>query len=106
MKRPDIINHPPHYKGMNGLEAIDVIEGFNLDFKLGNAVKYTLRCGRKGVAPGGLVSNGLAAKIEDLSKARWYIDRALSQAKRNHKDWLAMEAKFAGGFRKSRSRKR
>lgn len=60
----DVVNHPPHYKG-NGIEAIDVIEGFGLGFNLGNAVKYILRAGRKGEAN------------EDLRKARWYVDRQI-----------------------------
>lgn len=58
----DVINHPPNYK-RNGLEAIDVIESFDLGFHLGNVVKYTLRAGRKGDA------------LMDARKARWYLDR-------------------------------
>jgi hypothetical protein len=61
----DAVNHPSHYKA-GGLEAIDIIEAFGLGFHLGNAVKYILRAGRK--APG---------VLEDLKKARWYIDRAI-----------------------------
>ena len=59
----DPVNHPPHYKAGNGLEAIDVIEGFGLGFHLGNVVKYILRSDRKGAA------------LQDLCKARWYLDR-------------------------------
>lgn len=62
----DKVNHPPHYAG-NGLEAIQVIEGFSLGFHLGNVVKYVLRAGRKGQA------------IEDLQKARWYLDREIAR---------------------------
>lgn len=64
----DAVNHPPHYKAANGLEAIDVIESFGLSnsFALGNAAKYLLRAGRKGDA------------VEDLKKARWYLDREIS----------------------------
>lgn len=58
------INHPPHYtKG--GIEAIDVIEAWNLDFHLGNALKYIARAGRKGDAR------------EDIEKAVWYLERWL-----------------------------
>jgi hypothetical protein len=65
----DAVNHPPHYKAANGLEAIDVIEGFGLDqsFALGNATKYLLRAGRKGEA------------VQDLRKARWYLNRKIEQ---------------------------
>ena len=35
----DPINHPDHYRAGNGMEAIDVIEAFGLNFGLGNVVK-------------------------------------------------------------------
>lgn len=62
----DLINHPPHYKGRS-LEAIDVIEAFELGFCEGNVVKYVLRWRKK---------NGLA----DLQKARWYLNRLIEDA--------------------------
>lgn len=62
----DPVNHPPHYR-RGGLEAIDVIEAFGLGFHLGNAVKYILRAGHKGDT------------VEDLEKARWYIDREIAR---------------------------
>ena len=64
-KSSDAVNHPSHYKSRSGLESIDVIEAFDLNFRLGNAVKYILRCGRKGDA------------VEDLRKAEWYIRREI-----------------------------
>ena len=63
---PDNINHPTHYQG-NGLDAIQVIESFNLNFSLGNAVKYILRAGKKNDAQ------------EDIKKAIWYLNRELQQ---------------------------
>lgn len=57
---------PSHYDG-DGMQAIDVIDAFNLDFTLGNVVKYVLRAGRKG------------DRIEDLEKARWYLNHAINQ---------------------------
>ncbi len=60
----DPIN-PPHYKG-NGMEAIDVIEAFDLGYRLGNVVKYVLRAGKKGAAMG------------DLKKAQWYLEREMA----------------------------
>ena len=64
----DPVNHPPHYKA-GTLEVIDVIEAFGLDrsFCLGNVAKYLLRHGRKGDA------------LEDLKKARWYLDREIAR---------------------------
>jgi hypothetical protein len=63
----DPVNHPAHYKAPNGLEAIDVIEGFGLGFHRGNAVKYLLRAGRKDDA------------AQDMRKARWYVERDLQR---------------------------
>ena len=61
-----LVNHPKHYQGKN-LEAIDVIEDFNLNFCLGNAVKYILRAGKKGDWQ------------EDLRKAIWYLRREVNE---------------------------
>ena len=60
------VERPPHYQA-NGIEAIDVIEAFNLGFRLGNVLKYLLRADRKG------------APLEDLKKARWYLEREIQQ---------------------------
>ena len=68
MGKPEAVNHPAHYKA-NGLEAIDVIEAFGLGFCLGNTVKYILRAGRK------------ADRVEDLKKARWYLDREIARSR-------------------------
>lgn len=64
----EAVNHPAHYGGDgNVYEAILVIEAWRLDFCLGNTVKYICRAGKKGEA------------IEDLKKARWYLDRRIQQ---------------------------
>lgn len=68
------VDHPAHYGGKdNPYEAIKVIEAWQLGFSLGNAVKYIARAGRK---PDAEMS-------EDLRKARWYLDRAISNLKGN-----------------------
>jgi hypothetical protein len=65
------VDHPAHYGGADGpYEAIKVIEAWGLGFNLGNAVKYIARAGKK--CPD--------AYIEDLKKASWYIQRAISNA--------------------------
>lgn len=63
----DNINHPAHYT-RGKYEPIDVIEDWNLGFHLGNTVKYIARAGHKD--PSRL--------IEDLKKARWYLDRHIA----------------------------
>lgn len=60
------INHPKHYN-TGGIEVIDVIEDWELDFHLGNVIKYIGRCKHK------------KGMLEDLEKAKWYLDRRISQ---------------------------
>lgn len=62
----DIISRPSHYAEGRKHEPIDVIEDWGLGMHLGNATKYISRAGRKG------------DELEDLKKARWYIDRRIS----------------------------
>ena len=63
----DPVNHPTHYK-VGGIETIDFIEAKGLTYHLGNAVKYISRADHKG------------NRLQDLQKAKWYIDRAIAQA--------------------------
>lgn len=70
----DRVNKPSHYTA-RGYEPIDVIESWNLNFALGNAIKYIGRHGLK-------AENGLNDKektIEDLKKAAWYINREIER---------------------------
>jgi hypothetical protein len=64
-----MVHHPQHYASDGGIEAIDVIESFELGFNLGNAIKYILRAEKKG------------NKKQDLEKSLWYINRELSKFK-------------------------
>ena len=61
------VDHPSHYRKDTGFEAIDVIEAWKLNFNLGNTVKYISRNGIKDPDK----------YIEDLEKARWYLDREI-----------------------------
>lgn len=61
----DNINHPEHYC-LGGIETIDFIEAKQLNYRLGNVVKYVSRAGHK------------KDMIEDLKKARWYLDREIA----------------------------
>lgn len=62
---PDNVNHPAHYK-VGGIETIDFIEAKKLSYNLGNVVKYITRADHKGNT------------IEDLQKARWYLNREIA----------------------------
>ena len=60
----DIIAHPNHYCEGRKFEPKDVIRDWNLNFNLGNTVKYIARNGRK-------ADN---SALQDLLKARQYLD--------------------------------
>lgn len=62
----DLINSPDHYQG-NKFEVIEIIEDFNLNFSLGNAIKYILRSDKK------------ENRIQDLKKAVWYLNREIEK---------------------------
>ena len=63
--KADNVNHPAHYK-TGGIETIDFIEAKNLNYHLGNVIKYITRADHKG------------NRKEDLLKAQWYLNRAIS----------------------------
>lgn len=65
-KKEDVINHPSHYT-RGKIEVIDFIEDQQLPYHLGNVIKYIARAGHKG------------DKLEDLKKARWYLDRYINE---------------------------
>tara|TARA_B100000941_G_C28060169_1_gene328803 strand:+ start:64 stop:372 length:309 start_codon:yes stop_codon:yes gene_type:complete len=68
-RQPEAVHHPGHYHKDSGIEVIDAIDAWNLDFCLGNAVKYISRSGYKD-----------ADKTQqDLQKAVWYILRYLGK---------------------------
>ena len=65
----DMVNSPPHYT-TGGIETIDFIEAKELNYHLGNVVKYVTRSGHKG------------DKLKDLEKAQWYLNRAINNLKK------------------------
>ena len=60
----DPVNHPSHYCD-GGIEVIDYIDAKGFNYHLGTAIKYISRAGKKG------------STVEDLKKARWYLDREI-----------------------------
>jgi hypothetical protein len=73
----DPVNHPAHYTSHparcvcgRGVECIQITE--HMGFNVGNVVKYLWRADEKG------------APIEDLKKARWYLDREIQRRERLH----------------------
>ena len=65
----DPVSHPSHYT-YGKIETIDYIEDKGLGFNLGNVVKYVSRAGHKDDI------------IQDLEKARWYLDREITRLKK------------------------
>ncbi len=73
--KSDSVNHPSHYnKGK--IEVIEFIEDQKMNYHIGNLTKYIARAGHKDPSK----------EVEDLEKARWYLDRyieVLKAAKEN-----------------------
>lgn len=71
VEKSDNVSHPAYYTNgwSNGAEVIDLTE--HLSFCAGNVVKYVCRAGRK----------DLEKYVEDLEKARWYLDREIERVK-------------------------
>lgn len=68
MAEHDPVNHPKHYtQHPSGVECITITRHMN--FNLGNTMKYIWRAGLKGEAP----------TIQDLEKARWYLDDEITR---------------------------
>ena len=66
----EAVEHPKHYNQGN-IEVIDAIEDWELNFNLGNVIKYIARCEYK------------ENKVKDLCKAKWYIDREIAKVDKN-----------------------
>lgn len=65
----DSVNHPPHYTA-GGIETIDFIEAKDLNYRLGNVIKYVSRAEKK------------ENPLEDLKKAKWYLEREIATRER------------------------
>lgn len=65
------VEHPDYYLSNTGHEVIDVINAWELNFSLGNAIKYIARAGKKDASK----------VIEDLEKARFYIELQINSIK-------------------------
>lgn len=90
-----LVDHPLHYntnrplliiddteiggvKQYVGIECIDVVR--NMPFWKGNAIKYIWRAGLKQEVG----KSDVTKEIEDLEKAKWYIQDRINQLKQQH----------------------
>lgn len=77
MSKKERVNHPSHYN-QGRYEVIDVILDWGLGFIEGNIIKYVARSEHK------------ENRLEDLKKARWYLDYLIASLESN-KDELDKE---------------
>jgi hypothetical protein len=64
----EAVNHPKHYGGEdNPMEVIKIINHYDLNFELGNVIKYVLRADKKG------------NRKQDLQKALWYLQHEINK---------------------------
>ena len=64
VEEKEMIDHPSHYN--MGIEAIDYIESHNMNFNIGNVIKYVTRAKHKN------------NELEDLKKSLWYLQREIT----------------------------
>jgi len=76
MENKEQVNHPDHYQFGNDrtYEVIKIIEVYDFDFHIGNCFKYISRAGKK----------QKDKEIEDLKKARFYLDRKIQNLEENN----------------------
>jgi|TARA_Y100000310_G_scaffold491_2_gene625 hypothetical protein len=65
-KDKEMVDHPDHYN-QGKIEVIAAIEDWDLNFCEGNVIKYVARHRHKD------------EPLEDLRKARWYLERLISR---------------------------
>ena len=69
----DMVNHPPHYN--KGIETTTYIDSWDMGFSQGNVVKYVTRYNLK--------HDAKEKQLEDLKKARWYLDDLIKMVEKS-----------------------
>jgi hypothetical protein len=62
------VKQPAHYQG-DGMNVMQIIEAYNLNFAVGNVIKYMLRAGKKPDEDA----------LDDLKKAQWYLNAEIER---------------------------
>ena len=65
IEEKEMVDHPSHYN--QGIETIEYIESWSMNFNIGNVIKYVTRAGYKD------------NQLEDLKKALWYLQREIDR---------------------------
>lgn len=74
MTKNNPVTHPSHYTS-GKIEVIDFITDQQLDFCLGNVIKYVSRAGKKEEEGKTIFEK----TVEDLKKARFYLDYKIKE---------------------------
>lgn len=76
------VSRPSHYADTK-IQPIEVIDDWNLDFCLGNALKYIKRAGHKASGTLSIIDK----EIEDLNKAVWYLNHKIEVLNNSKKEY-------------------
>ena len=68
MSEYEKVKQPAHYQG-DGMNVMQIIEAYDLNFAVGNVIKYMLRAGKK-------PDEGA---LDDLRKALWYLNSEIER---------------------------
>ena len=68
IEEKEMVDHPSHYN--QGIETIEYIESWSMNFNTGNVIKYVTRAGYKN------------NQLEDMKKAMWYLQREIKNLER------------------------
>lgn len=80
VKKKDMVNSPEHYT-FGGIETLDFIIAKQLGFCEANVVKYVSRAKHKG------------NELEDLKKAQFYLNKAISQLESRPESYTQLKLK-------------
>lgn len=67
---------PLHYENGKGYDVIDFIKDYNMNFNIGNVVKYCARLGKKD------------ERLKELRKALDYLQREIEYEEKRQEQWI------------------
>lgn len=67
---------PLHYENGKGYDVIDFIKDYNMNFNIGNVVKYCARLGKKD------------ERLKELRKALNYLQREIEYEEKRQEQWI------------------
>lgn len=67
---------PLHYENGKGYDVIDFIKAYNMNFNIGNVVKYCARLGKKD------------ERLKELHKALDYLQREIEYEEKLQEQWI------------------